>query len=133
MTSTCIFKDTLRNHTQVFLRIRNSILRFAYISFNFNCTLDFLPSIDAEQRRREHQRKSRFRKMDSRYPQYRSLYQSSFIKISCFNKYSSKLLQFLRCHHSTQLILMFFMWSNRPMTKAYPDPIRRLSLTPQRY
>ena len=51
MTSACIFKDTLRNHTQKFLEFRNSILRFVYISFNFNCTLDFLPSIDAEQRR----------------------------------------------------------------------------------
>ena len=27
MTSACIFKDTLRNHTQVFLKIRNFILR----------------------------------------------------------------------------------------------------------
>ena len=51
MTSACIFKDTLRNHTQIFLEFKNSILRFVYISFNFNCTLDFLPSIDAEQRR----------------------------------------------------------------------------------
>ena len=51
MTSACIFKDILRNHTQIFLEFRNSILRFVYISFNFNCTLDFLPSLDAEQRR----------------------------------------------------------------------------------
>ena len=32
MTSACIFKDTLRNHTQVFLEFRDSILRFIYIS-----------------------------------------------------------------------------------------------------
>ena len=32
MTSACNFKDTLRNHTQVFLEIRNSIFRFVYIS-----------------------------------------------------------------------------------------------------
>ena len=51
MMSACIFKGILRNHTQIFLEFRNSILRFVYISFNFNCTLDFLPSIDAEQRR----------------------------------------------------------------------------------
>ena len=51
MTSACIFKDILRNHTQIFLEIRNSILRLVYISCNFKCTLDFLPSIDAEQRR----------------------------------------------------------------------------------
>ena len=49
--SACIFKDTLRNPTQIFLEFKNSILRFVYISFNFNCTLDFLPSNDAEQRR----------------------------------------------------------------------------------
>ena len=51
MMSACIFKDILRNHTQIFLEFRNPILRFVYISFNFNCTLDFLASIDAEQRR----------------------------------------------------------------------------------
>ena len=51
MMSACIFKDILRNHTQIFHEFRKSILRFVYISFNFNCTLDFLPSIDAEQRR----------------------------------------------------------------------------------
>ena len=32
MTSACIFKDALRNHTQAFLEFRNSILRFVYIS-----------------------------------------------------------------------------------------------------
>ena len=51
MTSACMFKDKLRNHTQIFPEYKNSLLRFVYISFNFNCTLDFLPSIDAEQRR----------------------------------------------------------------------------------
>ena len=51
MTSACIFKHILRNRTQIFLEFKNSILRFVYISFNFNCTLDFLPSIHAEQRR----------------------------------------------------------------------------------
>ena len=51
MTSACIFKDMLRNHTQTFLEFRNSILRFVYISLNINYTLDSLPSIDAEQRR----------------------------------------------------------------------------------
>ena len=50
ITSACIFKDTLRNQTQVFFKVRNTILRFVYNSFNFNCTLDFLPSTDAEQR-----------------------------------------------------------------------------------
>ena len=51
MTSACIFKDTLRNHTQVFLKLRNSILEICLHLFNLNCTLDFLPFIDAQQRR----------------------------------------------------------------------------------
>ena len=51
MTSAWNFKDILRNHNQIFLEFKNSILRFVYISFNLNCTLDFLSSIDAEQRR----------------------------------------------------------------------------------
>ena len=32
MTSACIFIDILRNHIQIFLELRNSILRFVYIS-----------------------------------------------------------------------------------------------------
>ena len=48
MTSACIFKDTLRNHTQVLLQFRNSLLRVVYIS----STPTSLPTfIDAEQRR----------------------------------------------------------------------------------
>ena len=45
MTSACIFKDTLRNHTQVFLKFRNSIFEFCLHLINFNCTLDFLLSL----------------------------------------------------------------------------------------
>ena len=44
MTSACIFKDTLRNHTQVFLKFRDSILEICLDLINWNCTLDFLPS-----------------------------------------------------------------------------------------
>ena len=51
MTSACIFKDTLRNHTQVFLKFRDSIIEICLHLINFNCTLDFLPFIDAQQRR----------------------------------------------------------------------------------
>ena len=42
MASACIFKDILGNHTQKFLEFKNSILRFVYISFNFNLT-SYLP------------------------------------------------------------------------------------------
>ena len=45
MTSSCIFKDTLRNHTQVFLKIRDFILEICLHLINLNCTLDFLPSM----------------------------------------------------------------------------------------
>ena len=45
MTSACIFKDTLRNHTQVFLKFGNSILEICLHLINLNCTLDLLPSI----------------------------------------------------------------------------------------
>ena len=50
MTSACIFKDTLRYHTQVFLKFRNSILRFVYIS-SYSTALLTPTFIDAEQRR----------------------------------------------------------------------------------
>ena len=45
MTSACIFKDTLRNHTQVFLKFRDSIIEICLHLINFNCTLDFLLSL----------------------------------------------------------------------------------------
>ena len=51
MTSACISKDTLSNHTQVFFKFRDSIIEICLHLINFNCTLDFLPFIDAEQRR----------------------------------------------------------------------------------
>ena len=45
MTSACIFKDTLRNHTQVFLKLGDSIIEICLHFINFNCTLDFLLSL----------------------------------------------------------------------------------------
>ena len=45
MTSACIFKDTLRNHSQVFLKFRDSIIKVCLHLINFNCTLDFLLSL----------------------------------------------------------------------------------------
>ena len=45
MTSACIFKDTLRNHTQVFLNFRDSIIEICLHLINFNCTLDFQLSL----------------------------------------------------------------------------------------
>ena len=45
MTSACIFKDTLRNHTQVFLKFRDSFIEICLHLINFNCTLDFLLSL----------------------------------------------------------------------------------------
>ena len=44
MTSACIFKDILRNYTQIFLEFRNSILRFVYISLTSTALLtSYLP------------------------------------------------------------------------------------------
>ena len=45
MTSACIFKDTLRNHTKVFLKFRDSTIDICLNLINFNCTLDFLLSL----------------------------------------------------------------------------------------
>ena len=45
MTSACIFKDTLRNHTQVFFKFRDSNIEICLHLINFNCTLDFLLSL----------------------------------------------------------------------------------------
>ena len=44
MTSACIFKETLRNDTQVFLKIWNSIFEICLHPINFNFTPYFLPS-----------------------------------------------------------------------------------------
>ena len=45
MTSACIFKDNLRNRTQVFLKFRDSILGICLHLINSNCTLNFPPSV----------------------------------------------------------------------------------------
>ena len=45
MTSAGIFKVTLRNHTQVFLNFRDSIIEICLNLIIFNCTLDFLLSL----------------------------------------------------------------------------------------
>ena len=45
MTSACIFKDTLRKHTQVFLQFRDSIIEICLHLINFDCTFDFLISL----------------------------------------------------------------------------------------
>ena len=45
MMSACIFKNTLRNHTQVFLKFRDSTLMICLHLINVNCTLDFLHSM----------------------------------------------------------------------------------------
>ena len=85
MTSACIFKDTLRNHTQVFSNLETPFLRFVYISSTWTALLtSYIQWCWAAAR--EHQTKSRLRKVDSHYPQYWSLYQSSSIEISCFDK-----------------------------------------------
>ena len=45
MTSARIFKDTLRNDTQVFLNFRDSIFEICLHLINSNFTSDFLPSL----------------------------------------------------------------------------------------
>ena len=45
MTSACIFKETLRNDTQVFLKFRNPILEICLHLINSNFTSYFLPSL----------------------------------------------------------------------------------------
>ena len=44
MTSECIFKDTLRNYTQVFFKFKDSILGICSHLINSNFTSYFLPS-----------------------------------------------------------------------------------------
>ena len=45
MTSACIFKDALRNHTQVFLKFRDSIFEICLHLINLNGTLESLLSL----------------------------------------------------------------------------------------
>ena len=44
MKSACIFKDTLRNDTQLFLEFRDSIFEICLNLINSDCTSYFLPS-----------------------------------------------------------------------------------------
>ena len=45
MTSACIFKDTLRNHTLVFLKFTDSIIEVCLHLIKLNCTLDSYLSV----------------------------------------------------------------------------------------
>ena len=45
MTSACIFKDALRNHTQAFLKFRDSIFEICWHLINLNGTLESLLSL----------------------------------------------------------------------------------------
>ena len=85
MTSTCIFKDTFGNDTQVFLKFRISILEIClHLTTSTALLTSYLQWCWAAAR--EHQTQARFGKVDAHYPQYWSLYQSSSIEISRFDK-----------------------------------------------
>ena len=81
MTSACIFKDTLRNGTQVFLKFRNFILEICLHLINSNGTPNSLPSLMMSSGAGT-SKKSRFRKVDSHYPRYWSVFHFSFLEIS---------------------------------------------------
>ena len=88
MTSACIFKDTLKNHTQVFFKFRDSIIEICLRLIKLNCTLHFLPSLILSSGAGT-SNEIPLQEVDLHYPQNRSLYQSSSIEISCFdNNYS---------------------------------------------
>ena len=70
MTSACIFKDTLRNDTQVFLNFGNSIFEICLHLINSNSTPYFLSSSMLSTGAGT----SRLMKVDYHYPQYRSLF-----------------------------------------------------------
>ena len=136
MTSSCIFKDTLRNHTQVFLKFRDSIIETCLHLINSNFASYFLPS----------SLQSSGAGTSNEFPLHESGLAISAILITlpfsfsdisysldlfiqfCFFNYLQILQPSWRhlIHHRIRLTLMFFMWNNHPMTKAYPDPIRRL-------
>ena len=85
MTSTCIFKDTLRNDTQVFFRFKDSTLRILYISsFQLH---SWLPKfIDAEQELGKYQRKCHLMKSELSLPAIPVFFRFQFHWISCCDK-----------------------------------------------
>ena len=98
MTSASISNGTLRNDTQVVLKFRDSIFLFVYISSTRTALLtSYLHRCSAAAQ--EHQRKSRFTKVDYHYPQYWSLSHFHFSNAVVRLK---NLFSFLFIHHVLQ-------------------------------
>ena len=135
MTSACIFKDTMRKHTQVFLKFRDSVFEICLHLIHSNFTPYFLtsstPSSDA--------RTSKEIPPDENelpLPAKLITFQFQFPQFSCFDKEDlfSLFLKFQTWAPTCQpnrLTPMYSMWNSRPTTKVYPDQTRRLSSTPQ--
>ena len=135
MTSACILKDTLRNDTQMFLKFRDSIFEICLHLINSNFTSYFLTH-RCWAAAREHQRKSRFMKVDYHYPQYCSLFLFYFSNSVARSK--NYLFFFLNstCPLKFRLIRWIpicSLWNKYPMSPIRNGIILRISSTRLKY
>ena len=132
MTSACIFKDTLRNDTQVFLKFRNSIfeicLRIINSSFTSNFLLPLIRSSGAATSKEVPLKNS-----EVSLPAIPITLLFSFFKSNCSSK---KFFNFIShkstCHPIFRLILTCSMSNKHLTTQNYPNRTRRLFSIPQR-
>ena len=134
MTSACIFKDTMRKHTQVFLKFRDSVFEICLHLIHSNFTPYFLtsstPSSDA--------RTSKEIPPDENelpLPAKLITFQFQFPQFSCFDKEDLFSL-FLNFKHGSNMSTKsidsdVFYVEQSSNDQSYPDQTRRLSSTPQ--
>ena len=129
VTSACIFKDTLRNDTQVLLIFKISIFEICFHPINSNCTPYFLtsPTLTRDAAR---SKKSRLKKMNYHCPQNQSLSEGIFSQSAAttddvffnFSIFSEFYIR-LPLYQSIKLTLMYF-WEatinrHKPTTKQF--------------
>ena len=126
--SGCIFKDTLSNDTQVFLKFKISIFE-VYLHLSFSFTPYFVNSSTLG-RNTGTSKKSHLIKSEIALPALPITFWSQYLIFSCILsilKFENVLTNFSRIQWSR-----IFMWNNRSMTRVHPDQTRQLSSTPKR-
>ena len=135
MTSACIFKDTLRIDTQVFLKFRDSNFEICLHLINSNCTSYFLPSSMLSSGAGT-SKEIPLHENGLTLPAILITLSFSFFEFSYSieNFIQSRLLKSI-CHRTLQSIrriLMCSLWNSYPMSPVCSRTTLQTSLNPQK-
>ena len=136
MTSACIFNDTLRNDTQVFLKFRDSIFEICLHHINSNCTSYLIPSSMLSSNAGT-SKEIPLHESGLSLPAILITLSFSFFDFSySIEKFIQSCLIKSICHptlQSIRRILMCSFWNRYPMSPLRSGTSLRTSWTPQKY